>query len=471
MLGTCLLTVFALSSFSFACTWSGLVRYVRVCCALSLSRSLRLFTNAGASVLAIESIWGPSSACDVTGPSPSSPPATATANDASVIPLQWFVKEVLRRSRTSCSTLQLALYYLHKSRREIRAAVRRAGESEGEIKRLERELKAGRKDEVGATSAAGSAAGREGEAYPSPPRSPGHDLDAHSSAAAVQQQQQQRRQRYQSLGDRFSALVEAQNSPVLCGRRMFLAALICASKYLQDRNYSNRAWAKISGLDVREINRNERAFLAVVKFDIHLPADEFHRWTERLAALNSTSPASASVSSPHLLARSVSEYHVLGQQPHLLAANARPSVPSSRKALARGASAAVIYPTTSATSSATSTREKGFPIAAPRMAYRQPTPSSSSSSSSEGEGEAEADDFAESTYSAASAAASTDGRKVRALPTRRLVRTARATASPASFVPQSWAAGVGVGAVPMEGVVVQGAGGAGDVVVDGVRAR
>ena len=34
-----------------------------------------------------------------------------------------------------------------------------------------------------------------------------------------------------------------------CGRRTFLSALILASKYLQDRNYSARAWNKISGLN------------------------------------------------------------------------------------------------------------------------------------------------------------------------------------------------------------------------------
>jgi hypothetical protein len=34
-----------------------------------------------------------------------------------------------------------------------------------------------------------------------------------------------------------------------CGRRMFLAALILSSKSLQDRNYSARAWSKISGLN------------------------------------------------------------------------------------------------------------------------------------------------------------------------------------------------------------------------------
>ncbi|BGP32168.1 PHO85 cyclin-5 [Rhodotorula toruloides] len=391
----------------------------------------------GASVLAIESIWGPTPSSACTLPSPPS--------SGSIIPLSYFVKEVLRRSRTSCSTLQLALYYLHKSRREIRAAVKMAGESEGEIKRLERELKRA-KDEVRAGSR-----GQEG-AYPSPPRSPGHGLDAAAGG----------RESSQALGDRFSALVAAQNSPVLCGRRMFLASLICASKYLQDRNYSNRAWAKISGLDVREINANERAYLKVTGFGLHLPAEEFQRWTERLAALNSsssplTSPAT-NTTIPSPLARSASEYHLLASiQPPVLAAGSCPSLPSSRKALARGASAAVVYPTTtSATAATTSAREKGFPIAAPRMAYRQPTPSSSSSSS---EGETEAEESS-SAYSFASASA-LDGRKLRALPTRRLRTTAggMVTASPASFVPQAWAAGV----VPMEGVVVS--------QVEGVRAH
>ncbi|KAF8520461.1 hypothetical protein BU17DRAFT_7474, partial [Hysterangium stoloniferum] len=44
-----------------------------------------------------------------------------------------------------------------------------------------------------------------------------------------------------------------------CPRRMFVAALILATKFTQDRVYSNRAWAKISGLDAREVSRCERA--------------------------------------------------------------------------------------------------------------------------------------------------------------------------------------------------------------------
>ena len=48
-------------------------------------------------------------------------------------------------------------------------------------------------------------------------------------------------------------------SPLLCPRRMFVAALILAAKFTQDRVYSNRAWAKISGLEPREVGRCERA--------------------------------------------------------------------------------------------------------------------------------------------------------------------------------------------------------------------
>lgn len=65
-----------------------------------------------------------------------------------------------------------------------------------------------------------------------------------------------------------------------CGRRMFLAALILASKYLQDRNYSAKAWSKMSGLKVAEINLNERTFLGAVNWKLHIPDHIFKRWTD-----------------------------------------------------------------------------------------------------------------------------------------------------------------------------------------------
>ncbi|GAA5826674.1 hypothetical protein JCM3770_003229 [Rhodotorula araucariae] len=381
----------------------------------------------GASVLAIESIWGSSSPSSTAAPAPSS---TSGPSNPGVLPLQWFVKEVLRRSRTSCSTLQLALYYLHKSRREIRDAVARADASRGEMVRLEQELKAAK-----ARAAPGACASAS---YPSPPRSPSDELDAahatHASALASE------------LGERFSQLVEAQNSPVLCGRRMFLAALISASKYLQDRNYSNRAWAKISGLAVGEINKNERAFLKVVQFQLHLRAEDFQRWTERLATLSpSPSPQSSPAppepltattsSSRHGLARAASEYDIVADATSAqLTAGVRTHGP--RTTLSRGHSSA-------AARGGGGARERGFPIAQP-MAYRQPVPAASVC------GGGSASDWS-STAAGAGAGAGVP-RKVRALPAR---RPAGVAAAP-SLVPASWAAG-SAAPVGMEGVVLTGA--------------
>ena len=77
-----------------------------------------------------------------------------------------------------------------------------------------------------------------------------------------------------------------------CGRRMFLAALILASKYLQDRNYSTRAWGKISGLKAVEINANERVFLKAVNWKLHVPESLFQRW-ERIVLRYTPSDPSA----------------------------------------------------------------------------------------------------------------------------------------------------------------------------------
>jgi hypothetical protein len=55
-------------------------------------------------------------------------------------------------------------------------------------------------------------------------------------------------------------------SPLLCPRRTFLAALLLASKFLQDRSYSNKAWAKLTGLPAREVGRCERALFACLEW-------------------------------------------------------------------------------------------------------------------------------------------------------------------------------------------------------------
>ncbi|KAG6006646.1 hypothetical protein E4U21_006791 [Claviceps maximensis] len=135
----------------------------------------------------------------------SSSPCGTEPSGRVILPLRMFIQETLRRSRTSYSTLQVALYYLVLIRPHV----------------------------------------------PKP------------NSTAEQQQH----------GDRHA------DRALHCGRRMFLAALILACKYLQDRNYSARAWSKISGLNTQEINQNELAFLFAVKWKLHITEDAFQRFT------------------------------------------------------------------------------------------------------------------------------------------------------------------------------------------------
>lgn len=140
----------------------------------------------------INSIWCVPGNSDSTFPQPGS----------NVLPLQMFITETLRRSKTSYSTLQIALYYLILLKQCLPPL------------------------------ASASQSGQSG-------------------CRAMQ-----------------------------CGRRMFLTALILASKYLQDRNYSARAWSKISGLPLKEINDNERRFLSIVCWDLHVPKATFENWSK-----------------------------------------------------------------------------------------------------------------------------------------------------------------------------------------------
>lgn len=67
-----------------------------------------------------------------------------------------------------------------------------------------------------------------------------------------------------------------------CGRRTFLTALMLASKYSQDRNYSVAAWSKISGLTVAELSANEVKFLGAVEWNLFVSCEVYERWSEVL---------------------------------------------------------------------------------------------------------------------------------------------------------------------------------------------
>ncbi|KAI9255139.1 cyclin PHO80-like protein, partial [Phascolomyces articulosus] len=110
-----------------------------------------------------------------------------------VVPLRTFIQEVLKRSRTTYSTLQTALFYLFRARPAI-----------------------------------------------------------------------------------LTQLYE--HAYISCGRRMFLASLVIASKFVQDKTYRNSAWAKIAGLPVSEINAAERIFLELIDYRLYIAQPTFEQW-------------------------------------------------------------------------------------------------------------------------------------------------------------------------------------------------
>ncbi|KAF1802874.1 hypothetical protein V8B55DRAFT_1378888 [Mucor lusitanicus] len=139
-------------------------------------------------------------------------PATTASNSKHasknnvVVPLRTFIQEVLKRSRTTYSTLQTALFYLFRSRPEINNYLTR-----------------------------------------------------------MQQQQQNNNNNW-------------EYAYINCGRRMFLASLVVASKFVQDKTYRNSAWAKIAGLPVSEVNAAERIFLNMIDYRLYISQPKFEQW-------------------------------------------------------------------------------------------------------------------------------------------------------------------------------------------------
>ncbi|KAI9023045.1 hypothetical protein CLU79DRAFT_750083 [Phycomyces nitens] len=67
-----------------------------------------------------------------------------------------------------------------------------------------------------------------------------------------------------------------------CGRRMFLASLICAHKFLHDKTYKNSAWSKVSGLAVHEINHAEQVMLQLLDYRLYVKKDTYDQWMDML---------------------------------------------------------------------------------------------------------------------------------------------------------------------------------------------
>ncbi|PBK91453.1 hypothetical protein ARMGADRAFT_202677 [Armillaria gallica] len=185
-------------------------------------------------------------------PSDEYPPIQSDGPNKTLIPLKGFVHEVLRRSKTSGSVLQTALCYLAAIRPNVLELVQL--EKAGQGPRGEPELA----DRI--TLATQAELEMELGLSLDTLVDPGSDamdtvkMTMEGSEMSTDTPPGDNHERKSDL-----LPTPSMPSPLLCPRRAFLASLILASKFMQDKCYSNRAWAKLSGLQPREISRCERA--------------------------------------------------------------------------------------------------------------------------------------------------------------------------------------------------------------------
>jgi len=184
-----------------------------------------------------------------------------------LVPIKGFVHEVLRRSRTSGCVLQTALCYLEAIRSKIPEIARQenAGiqaEDSPERITMATEAELDLHHHTGSSLSWDSIINTEkyqDEDVMATVRVHDDDLDICHSIRSCLPQVPDPGPKLQPSNGQTSCSTSPLPSPLLCPRRAFLASLILASKFTQDKCYSNRAWAKLSGLPPREIGRCERA--------------------------------------------------------------------------------------------------------------------------------------------------------------------------------------------------------------------
>ncbi|EKM54487.1 uncharacterized protein PHACADRAFT_97448, partial [Phanerochaete carnosa HHB-10118-sp] len=195
-----------------------------------------------------------------------------------LMPIRGFVHEVLRRSRTSTGVLQTALCYLEAVRSKVPDILQQerfkelhpdASMTEDSVQRIFLASEIGYGDtsldltgiyesDTDVSTISGTSTTTLVDVCPQEPlTAPPTELISNSDANPTGPP---------PICHTSSKIPSAplpplppSPSPLLCPRRTFLACLILASKFMQDRSYSNKAWAKLAGLPPREIGRCERA--------------------------------------------------------------------------------------------------------------------------------------------------------------------------------------------------------------------
>ena len=165
-----------------------------------------------------------------------------------MIPLKKFVQELLRRSRSTCSTLQTAICYIEATRNKIKIA--QDNEQGGRSIRGDQVNNDGRiviDETVVNNGCKCNPAQLPDNSKCSPCRKQKNIL---INFFFIQQSQSQ---------DEPSTPLPDLPSALLCPRCAFMGALVLSAKFVQDKCYSNKAWAKLCGLPAWEVSRCERA--------------------------------------------------------------------------------------------------------------------------------------------------------------------------------------------------------------------
>ena len=75
----------------------------------------------------------------------------------------------------------------------------------------------------------------------------------------------------------LSKIIEDKKQVDICGKKLFVAALIVSTKVHLDNGYTNKAWLKIiGGLTIEEINCIEIAFLQIMEYKLFVNIDKIN---------------------------------------------------------------------------------------------------------------------------------------------------------------------------------------------------
>ncbi|KAJ2853065.1 hypothetical protein J3B02_003303 [Coemansia erecta] len=67
--------------------------------------------------------------------------------------------------------------------------------------------------------------------------------------------------------------------------RMFVVALMLASKYLEDNTFTTQTWSEVSHLPAKELTIMQREFLMALDHRLHVPKTEYSAWITQLQTI------------------------------------------------------------------------------------------------------------------------------------------------------------------------------------------